>query len=118
VTSQKDVVRRYTEAFVAGDLDAIVSCLTPDVVWAVHGDRTFVGRDAFASEVDNGGGPAPTLHLDRLIEEGHTVAAVGRGSVRLGAGQVDVVYSEVFTFTDGLVSRLDTFHVQLGELPA
>jgi hypothetical protein len=24
----------------------------------------------------------------------------------------------VFTFTDGLVSRLDTFHIWLGEVPA
>ena len=30
---------------------------------------------------------------------------------------VDFTYAEVFTFTDGLVSRLDTFHVWLGEVP-
>jgi hypothetical protein len=28
------------------------------------------------------------------------------------------VHSEVSTFTDGLVSRLDTFHIWLGEVPA
>jgi uncharacterized protein len=118
VTTQKDVVRRYTAGFRAGDLDAIVSCLAPDVVWALHGDRTLTGRDAFAAEADSGGGPRPELHLDRLIEEGATVAVVGHGSVSLGDGPVDFVYSEVFTFTDGLVSRLDTFHIRLGELPA
>jgi hypothetical protein len=31
---------------------------------------------------------------------------------------VDFVYSEVFTFRGALVSRLDTFHVWLGEVPA
>ena len=30
---------------------------------------------------------------------------------------VDFTDAEVFTFTDGLVSRLDTFHVWLGEVP-
>jgi hypothetical protein len=39
------------------------------------------------------------------------------GSVSLGGDPVDFVYSEVFTFTGGLVSRLDTFHIWLGERP-
>ena len=113
----KDVVRRYTDGFRTGDLERIVSCIAPDVVWALHGDKTLEGRDAFAAEADSAGGPNPELHLDRLIEEGDTVAAVGRGTVVLGAGAVGFVYSEVFTFTDGLVSRLDTFHIWLGESP-
>jgi hypothetical protein len=47
------------------------------------------------------------------------VAVVGHGSVDLSTGApVDFVYSEVFTFRDALVSRLDTFHVWLGEVPA
>jgi hypothetical protein len=40
-----------------------------------------------------------------------------RRGVVLNGDAVDVVYSEVFTFAAGLVSRLDTFHVWLGELP-
>ena len=47
------------------------------------------------------------------------MAVVGRGSVALGDGDpVDFVYSEVFTFADGLICRLDTFHIWLGEVPA
>jgi ketosteroid isomerase-like protein len=78
-----------------------------------------VGRDAFAAEADAAGGPTPQLYLDRLIEEGDTVAVVGHGSVDMGSGEpVDFVYSEVFTFRDRVVCRLDTFHVWLGEVPA
>jgi ketosteroid isomerase-like protein len=92
-------VQRYTEGFCSGDLTQIVSCLAEDVVWA--------------------GGPTPQLYIDRLIEERDTVAVVGHGSVDMGSGEpVDFVYSEVFTFRDDLVSRLDTFHVWLGEVPA
>jgi hypothetical protein len=96
----------------------IASCLCDDVVWALHGDKILTGKDAFTEEADSGGGPNPELVLDRLIEEADTVVAVGHGSVDMGAcGAIDFVYSEV-TFTDRLVSRLDTFHVWLGELPA
>jgi uncharacterized protein len=96
-----------------------VSCLADGVVWALHGDKPLVGRDAFAAEADSGDGPNPQLTLDRLIEEGDTVAVLGHGSVALGEGDpVDFVYSEVFTFTGNLIRRLDTFHVWLGEVPS
>ena len=118
MSSQKATVQRYTDGFRSGDLAQLVSCLTEDVVWALHGAKTLRGRDAFAAEADSAGGPIPELHLDRLIEEGDTVAVVGHGRVDMGTGPVDFVYSEVFTFTAGLVSRLDTFHVWLAEVSA
>ncbi|MDT5363765.1 MAG: uncharacterized protein QOC69_5527 [Mycobacterium sp.] len=119
MSSQKATVQRYTDGFRSGDLAQILSCLTEDVVWALHGAKTLMGRAAFAAEADSAGGPIPELHLDRLIEEGDTVAVVGHGRVDMGTGEpVDFVYSEVFTFTAGLVSRLDTFHIWLGEVPA
>ena len=119
MTEQKAVVEAYTEGFRTGDLAKIVSCLSDEVVWALDGDKTLVGRDAFAAEADNGDGPNTQLTLDRLVEEGDTVAVVGHDNVTLGDGDpVDFVYSEVFTFADGLIRRLDTFHILLGEVPA
>jgi ketosteroid isomerase-like protein len=113
VTQQKAVVEKYTDGFRRGDLAQILSCLTDDVVWALHGAKTLVGKDAFAAEADNAGGPIPELTLDRMVEEGDAVAVIGHGG-----DPHDFVYSEVFTFTGGLVSRLDTFHIWLGEVPA
>jgi len=116
VSQQKAVVERYTDGFRTGDLAQILSCLTDDVVWALHGAKTLVGKDAFAAEAGNAGAN-PDLTLDRMVEEGDAVAVIGHGGVSLGGDPVDFVYSEVFTFTDGLVSRLDTFHIWLGEVP-
>ena len=117
MSQQKAVVEKYTDGFRRGDLTQILSCLTDDVVWALHGAKTLVGKEAFAAEADNAGGPLPDLTLDRMVEEGDTVAVVGHGGVSLGGDPVDFVYAEVFTFAGGLVSRLDTFHIWLGELP-
>jgi uncharacterized protein len=113
VSQQKAVVERYTDGFRRGDLAQILSCLTDDVVWALHGAKTLVGKDAFAAEADNVGGPLPELTLDRMVEEGDTVAVIGHGGVSLDAEPRGFVYSEVFTFTSGLISRLDTFHIWL-----
>src|SRR5215207_986129 len=115
VSAQKAMVEKYTDGFRRGDVTQILSCLTDDVVWALHGAKTLVGKEAFAEEADIG--PNPELTLDRLIEEGDTVAVIGRGGASLGDDPHTFVYSEVFTFTGGLVSRLDTFHIWLGEAP-
>jgi ketosteroid isomerase-like protein len=72
--------------------------------------------------VRGAGGAAPrcqrlgaTLHLDRLIEEGDTVVAVGSGEMTLEeAGRVAFVFTEIFSFTDDRISRLETFHINLG----
>ena len=77
---QKGVVERYTQGVRAGDAAMIASCLSDDIVWALHGDKVLIGKDAFAAEADPGGGPSPEIVLDRLIEEGDTVVAVGVGA--------------------------------------
>ena len=45
----------------------ILSCLTDDVVWELHGAKTLVGKNAFATEADSAGGPNPQLTPDRLV---------------------------------------------------
>ena len=51
--------------------------LSDDAVWALHGTKTLVGKDAFAAEADSGGGPNPELTLDRLVEEGERAVTAG-----------------------------------------
>jgi len=95
VSSQKATVQRYTDGFRSGDLAQILSCLTEDVVWALHGAKTLTGRAAFAAEADSArllGG----VHLQLVPPPGRYAPAPG----------------------DALVSRLDTFHIWLGEVPA
>jgi hypothetical protein len=59
-------------------------------MWVLHGYRTLRGKKAFDGEIENDAAvSSPTLHLDRLIEEGDT-------------------------FTGDKISRLETFHISLG----
>ena len=90
VTKQKAVVEKYPDGFRRGDLARTMSCLSDDVVWALHGAKTLVGKDAFAAQADGGDGPNPELTLDRASRggtaslrggEGNTVAVVGHGCV-------------------------------------
>lgn len=84
-------------------------------MWVLHGYRTLRGKEAFDAEIDNDEAVgAPTLVLDRLVEEGDTVVAVGHGEMTLReAGPVAFVFTEVFSFTGDRVSRLETYHINV-----
>jgi ketosteroid isomerase-like protein len=109
------VVEAYIDGFRRSDHAAILACLADDIEWVLHGYRTLQGKEAFDGEIENGTAVgSPTLGLDRLIEEGDTVVAVGNGEMTLKeAGRVPFVFTEVFTFSGDKVSRLETFHINL-----
>jgi hypothetical protein len=115
VSNRKRIVERYIDGFRRSDHAQILSCLTDDVVWVLHGHTTLHGKDAFDAEIESEGfegNPAITIH--RLIEEDDSVVATGGGSVAEEGGRSrKFVFCEVFSFTGNAVSRLDTYHVWL-----
>jgi ketosteroid isomerase-like protein len=113
----KAVVEAYIDGFRRSDHEAILACLDDDVVWVLHGYRTLQGKAAFDDEIENDAGVgSPTLHLDRLVEEGDTVVAVGTGEMTLkDSGSVAFVFAEIFTFTGDTISRIETFHLNLAD---
>jgi uncharacterized protein len=117
LASHKTVVEAYVEGFQRTDHEAILACLADDVEWVLHGYRTLRGKEAFDGEIENDAAVGgPTLHLDRLVEEGDTVVSVGHGEMTLKeAGRVAFVFTEIFEFTGDKVSRLETFHINLGD---
>jgi len=115
VASHKGVVEAYIEGFRQVDHATILACLTDDVEWVIHGHRTLQGKAAFDGEIESGatvGGP--TLVIDRMVEEGDIVVAVGHGDMTLrDGGPVPFVFTEVFTFDGDRMRRLETFHINL-----
>jgi ketosteroid isomerase-like protein len=113
MSPRKTIVERYIEGFRRTDHPQILSCLTDDIVWVLPGYKTVRGKQAFDAEIEHDAFEgSPTIDLERLIEEGDSVAVNGNGSVTKKGGEVmKFAFSEVFTFRGGLVSRLDTYHV-------
>jgi uncharacterized protein len=104
VSKQKSVVERYIEGFRRSDHAQILSCLADDIVWDLYGYKTI--KEDFEGR--------PSLTINRLIEEGNTVVAIGSGSVSKRDGNLmKFVFSEVFTFAGDLVSHLETYHIWL-----
>jgi ketosteroid isomerase-like protein len=115
VSAQKALVQTYFDGFRRSDHAAILACLTDDVVWELPGYKTLAGKAAFDGEIENGASDgSPTLTVDRLIEEGATVVAlgVGRGAMK-GGGLHTFAFSTVLTFTGDKISRVESYVVSL-----
>jgi ketosteroid isomerase-like protein len=117
VSEHKRVVERYFDGFRRGDHELILGCLTDDVVWDLPGFRYLEGKEAFDGEIENDAFEGrPLLEVDRLVEEGDTVVALGSGQARRRDG-VDFrfAYADVFTFRGDAISRVESYLVPLAE---
>ncbi|HWM18837.1 MAG TPA: nuclear transport factor 2 family protein [Ilumatobacteraceae bacterium] len=115
MNTQEQIVHRYMEGFGRTDHDAILTCLTDDVVWHIHGVRTTHGKSEFDDEIEN---PAfegsPELTVDRTIDAGNVVVVTGTGrGQHREAGSFRFAFSDLFTFRDDLIAHVDSYVVPL-----
>jgi ketosteroid isomerase-like protein len=115
MSSLKAVVQTYFDGFRRSDHAAILACLTDDVVWELPGYKSLAGKKAFDGEIENDDFEgSPKLTVDRLIEEGNSVVALGAGQgARKAGGLVKFAFSTAFTFTGDKISRVESYVVPL-----
>jgi uncharacterized protein len=115
MTARKDLVLEYHEGFRQSDHARVLACLTEDVVWDLPGFRHLQGKADFDGEIENPDFEgSPTLVVDRLVEEGDTVVAIGRGEGRHKVGgPFRFAYCTVFTFGGDLIARVESYVVPL-----
>ena len=115
VTPQKAMIETYFEGFRRGDHQQILDCLTDDVVWDLPGFAHLTGKVAFDREIENDAFVGrPTLIVDRLVEEGDTVVAIGSGEASRKDGErFPFAFSDAFTFSDGKIRCVESYLVAL-----
>jgi len=115
VPDHKAVVEQYFDGFRTSDHEKILACLTDDVVWDLVGYVHLSGKAAFDNEIENEQFVGlPTLNVDRLVEEGATVVALGDGQGAHVSGNVHrFSFVTVFTFVGDLVGRVESWVIPL-----
>jgi uncharacterized protein YndB with AHSA1/START domain/ketosteroid isomerase-like protein len=114
-TAQRDLVAEYFAGFRTSDHPRILKTLTDDVEWVIHGHRTTRGKAEFDGEIEN---PAftgsPELDVHRVHEDGPVVVTTGEGrGATVEHGPFRFAFSDLFTFRDGLIARVDSYVVPL-----
>ena len=115
MSPQQQIVHRYMDGFRRSDHDAILACLTDDVVWHIHGLRTTHGKAEFDDEIEN---PAfegsPELTVERAIDAGNVVVVTGTGQGhRRENGRFRFAYSDLFSFRGDLIAQVDSYVVPI-----
>ena len=116
-TDAKEVVRRYLDALLAGDLEAIRECFSEDAVWTMLADLPIAGpwhgRDrivddfltAVGAELFEAG--SHEFEFPTLIGEGDTVVLEWRVRARTAAGaDYDNRYCGIFVVRDGRIGEV------------
>lgn len=88
-----------------------------DVTWLIAGYTTKEGKEAFAGQIVNDAFEGlPTLAVHRVVEEGNTVVAIGEGrATHRTQGEFRFAFSDVFTFRDNLIERVESYITPLGQ---
>jgi uncharacterized protein len=116
-TTPKQVVQRYLDALLDGDIDTIRDSFAEDATWTIYGDLPIAGPwegrdrivDDFLSTVGGTLFEAGTQSFEfpTLIAEGDTVALEWRVRARtVGGADYDNVYCGIFTVRDGRISAV------------
>jgi ketosteroid isomerase-like protein len=112
---RKGIVGTYFDGFRRSDHETVLACLTDDVAWDLPGYAHLTGKDAFDRAIENEEFVGrPTLAVDRMIEEGDTVVAIGDGEATRKGGELHrFAFSDVFTFAGDKVCRVESYLVPL-----
>lgn len=113
----KQMVQRYLEVLLAGDLDGIRRCFAPDATWTIYGDLPFAGpwrgREEIVDRFLDGVGRelyepgSQRFEFPTLIGEGDTAALEWRVRARTAAGEdYENSYCGIFVVRDGLIASV------------
>jgi len=108
-----ELVQQVLAAVRTGDLDRARQSVADDFVWHIPGSSPIsgdtVGVDAWAEQLARLLGAGLQPEVQGMLEGGSYVAAVQRNTASAKGATLDVRVVNLFTVSDGLVSRLDTF---------
>lgn len=111
MTTNKETVLAYMDAFHRVDHAGVLACLTDDVEWYIPGAFRISGKEAFDKEIeheDNAGGPE--IETTRLTEENDVVIAEGKVRARKKDGEVlNLEFCDVFEMREGKIRRLVSY---------
>ena len=115
MSERKDLVDRYFEGFRRSDHVQILECLAADVVWDLPGYKHLEGKSEFDREIENEAFVgSPILDVNRMIEEGDTVVAIGTGSgTQTSGNKFEFAFCTVFTFALDHIRRVESYIVSL-----
>jgi ketosteroid isomerase-like protein len=108
------VVRRFYEAFAAGELDAAGACFTDEVVWHLPGNSPIGGahrgwaeiRDNFLARLGPLSGGSLRVDLIDVAVGDEFVVAVQHATAERGTARLDITGCQLMRLVDGRIAEV------------
>ena len=106
-------VQRAFAAALSGDWSTVASLVHGDVDWHLPGDspiaRDAIGVDAFVAKVQMLFSSGLNVELLNVFASGDQVATLQRNTATSNDGDLDILAVNLFTMTEGKLTRMQTF---------
>ncbi|MCW3170009.1 nuclear transport factor 2 family protein [Chryseobacterium sp. 09-1422] len=114
MSTNKETVQKYMDAFQETDHEKILSCLTQDVIWEMPGVYQHHGKGEFDKEIENENFTGkPKITVFRMTEENNVVIAEGNVIGKFKNGDVlNADFCDVFEMENGLIKKLVSYLMQ------
>lgn len=110
--TNKEILEKANQAFSKGDYEEFLTYCTEDTKWTYVGDRTLAGKDQ-VREYLAAAYEESTFQIERYIEEGEYLVAIGWIKLKDGNGKiVSYSVSDVWKFRDGKMAELKAFVIK------
>lgn len=111
MSPNKTIVQAYMDAFTVLNHEAILACLTDDLIWYIPGSFTLSGKEAFDKEIENENFTGrPMIEVIRMVEENDIVIAEGTVDCQMKAGDVlHLAFCDVFHMQNGKIKQLTSY---------
>lgn len=110
--SNKDILQRANAAMTRGDYEGFLTHCTDDTRWTFVGERILDGKPAVRAYIQATYKEPPRFDVERMIEDGDSVAALGHITLKDDAGKdVRSAYCDVWRVRDGRLASLQAFVV-------
>ncbi|MEV7192591.1 nuclear transport factor 2 family protein [Streptomyces sp. NPDC093510] len=123
MTNHKETLKQYAEYLQRGEREKLLALVTDDFVFEKKGQPALQGKQVLLAMIDNrdgimhkdAGTQVPTHKIERIIEEGDTLAVSGTIQVpQPDGGQLELLFSDYVIFRGDLVSRIETYLIPAG----
>ena len=115
MTSNKQTIQKYMDAFTRSDHAEILSCLSEDVEWLIPGLFHAKGKREFDQQIESDAFVgSPTIQVTRMIEEDDVVVAEGTvRSAKKDGGMLNAVFCDVFIMKHSKIAHLTSYLMEV-----
>lgn len=104
--TNREILEKANRAFSKGDYEECLTYCTEDTKWTYVGDRTLDGKDK-VREYLSAAHEESTFRIERYVEEGENLVAIGLIKLRDKDGKVTTSpFCDVWKFRNGKMTQL------------